>query len=206
VSGQHLILSAFLELLAEFGFCPMQTDRDGIGSDTEHNCDLGGLELFPGPQLKELAVGVVEGPQGVVQLRVEWVFGPFEVDRFEFHSADQAEATKSGAAVVGNLASGHPIDPRQHCGVGDIVNPSPDGEHRLGNDVVDRVRIDPAAHITLDRFVPLGEHRLEVPPARVTSGSVSGHGDRTSFEAKRFPMPRSGTTAFSSHGAFRRRR
>ena len=83
---------------------------------------------------------------------------------------DKAEMASAGTAVVGDLPPGHTVGPRESFG-GYLIQPAPDRQHRLGNDVVHRVRLDPAANVALYWPIEVGKEHLEAT-TRVSDGRL----------------------------------
>jgi hypothetical protein len=127
--------------------------------------DLPVVQALPGAEGQQLPVGRGQAGEGLGDLRLLGVFGERAVGNAQIGTQPAGERRTAALApvVVGQHPPGHAVQPQPGFGVArDVVQPSPGGQERLGDDVGRVVGTAGAPqHVAQDRTAVRRVHRLE---------------------------------------------
>ena len=180
VSRTGRILSR--QSLGELALGAGERHAHGVGGGLEHRGDLARFELLPRPQSDDLGLGVGERVDGGDQLGVGGLDALLRVELGAgvegLRLAPARSTSRSWRAVtstlVGEAMPGNAVAPGERV-VGGLVEPSPDDEQRVGQDVGGVVGVGAPSEVALQRLVDVGGNGFEACAAVADQCSRHSH-------------------------------
>lgn len=161
MSDRGRILSG--QLIAEPGTGPREAKGGRINTDAEDGSDLPGLEMLPCPEVENLPIVLTEVIQGGGEFGVRTEFGGVGLMSLwlrpeTFHETQMPLPSPS---AIRQRVTGDAVAPGEHALVRYVVDPSPDGEEHVGQDVLGLVDVDASSQVSLKRIENFGDNGLE---------------------------------------------
>lgn len=170
MSGPGVILSS--QRSGEFLLRPTQAQGGRVGRDAQHDSDLPGVELLPGPEAEHFPVGGGKAVECGQQVGVGLEVGGVGVMGYRLgaEATDKTQPTPVSPAVVCKCPSRDSVTPGEGPFRRGVLDSPPHSEQHLGEQVLGVLRIRPAPQVPLQRLERLLGDALEA-----LSVDLAGH-------------------------------